>query len=70
MPIFKVTVKEEITRMAVAYVDAPDGQTADRWASNANPAMFRNISDDDVWGEVENVEQVDAAPDGWKVRTP
>lgn len=67
MPIFKTTVREEVTRRIVAYVEAPDATAADEWASNAADRLFRQEGQEDVWAEVDRIEPVDTAPDGFKV---
>lgn len=69
MPIFKVTVREQVTRETVAYVEAPDASAADRWAAQAEYHLFREVGEEDVWAEIDSIDQVETAPDNWTVRT-
>lgn len=69
MPIFKVTVKEKITRYTAAYVEAVDKNAAAAWARTAPERIFAQEGEEDIWPEVSGVEPVDAAPDGAKVHT-
>jgi len=71
MPIFKVTVKEHVYRKAVAYVDAPSAEDADKWSGLASDWQFRELEEPEpeTWGEVESVEQVSEVPNGWRLRT-
>jgi hypothetical protein len=62
MPLFKVTVIEKIIRKTVAYVDAPDANVADEWASNAPHCHFKQEDEEDIWEEVEQIDPIDHAP--------
>ena len=68
MPIFKVTATEEAKRKLVAYVEAPNSDVADAWASMAPDHAFREVGDvAHPWGEVQTIEPVAGAPEGWCV---
>jgi hypothetical protein len=68
MPLFKVTMKVEIKRTYVAYVDAADEDAADRWASKVeDEASVGNVvGEDDHWGQIEDIEPVSEVPNGYK----
>lgn len=64
MPIYRVIVKEEITRRRVAYVSAPDWRAADNWAADAPDDRFKPYAPDLFYGSAETITRVDEAPEG------
>jgi hypothetical protein len=71
MPIFKVTIKEETTQTYVAYVNAPSVEDADKWASMIEDVggVGICIGEDSSWGSIENIEEVNSIPFGYRVGT-
>jgi hypothetical protein len=69
MPIFKITIHEEIEREGVAFVEAPDERAAHTWAVSASSLAFRESEDfpEKLWESIKTIEQVEKAPKGWKV---
>lgn len=67
MPIFKITIDETITRKAVAYVEAPDASAADAWSGDAPDWFFKPEGAEDLYSEVNDVEEVSEAPERIKV---
>jgi hypothetical protein len=45
MPIYKVTVKEKVTRYTTAYIEVSDQGEADAWAGEARATVSRTEND-------------------------
>jgi hypothetical protein len=64
MALFKVTVTEFIQRRLTAYVEAPNADAADRWASQSEDfeAFAHDVIEDNNDGSVDRIEPVSEAP--------
>lgn len=69
MPVYKVTMTETDIKAIVAYVEAADADAAEDWAARIEDgdAVGRTVSVIGDLGTVEDIEEVEAVPPGYRL---